>query len=79
MRFADVVPRSVEVTLPPTTWTQAILGTWLGLSAMSNLTVHATHIQFLTMLFPSALEARLILGLLGSWLFSPLSSFLKSL
>lgn len=58
--------RTVEVELPPDSWTKVQLGAWLALQALSILVMHATHIQFLTMLFPSALEARLILGLLGA-------------
>lgn len=38
---------------------------WLLLQGLNALAVHATHIQFLTMLFPSALEVRLIFILLG--------------
>lgn len=56
----------VEVDLPPDSWSKVGLGAWLFLQALSILVMHATHIQFLTMLFPSALEARLILGLLGA-------------
>ncbi|KAL8292259.1 hypothetical protein RQP46_001725 [Phenoliferia psychrophenolica] len=55
----------IEVTLPPATWNRGALAAWLLIQALSILVLHATHIQFLTMLFPSALEARLILGFLG--------------
>lgn len=51
--------------MPPSTWSQPKRGAWLFLQGMNSLVTHSTHIQFLTMLFPSALEARLILGLLG--------------
>lgn len=35
------------------------------MQGLNALIVHSTHIQFLTMLFPSTLEVNLILGLLG--------------
>ncbi|GAA5973971.1 hypothetical protein JCM21900_001004 [Sporobolomyces salmonicolor] len=55
----------IEITLPDDDWTNAQQGGWLCLQGLNSFIVHSTHIQFLTMLFPSALEARLILGLLG--------------
>ncbi|KAK4693077.1 hypothetical protein P7C70_g9001, partial [Phenoliferia sp. Uapishka_3] len=64
----------IEVTIRPSSWTQTDYGAWLFLQGLSNLAVHATHIQFLTMLFPSNLEARLILGFLGP--LALMSSFL---
>jgi len=57
---------SVEISLPDDNWTKAQRGGWLCMQGLNALIVHSTHIQFLTMLFPSSLEARLILGLLGS-------------
>jgi len=56
----------VEISLPDDDWTKAQRGGWLCMQGLNALIVHSTHIQFLTMLFPSSLEARLILGLLGS-------------
>lgn len=53
------------MSIPPAKWSQAKRGAWLLLQGLTALVTHLTHIQFLTMLFPSALEARLILGLLG--------------
>lgn len=61
----SAVARAVEISIPPTSWNQGKKGAWLLLQGCDSLIVHSTHIQFLTMLFPSALEARLILGLLG--------------
>ncbi|GAA5932596.1 hypothetical protein JCM3775_005973 [Rhodotorula graminis] len=55
----------IEVSFPKKSWSQAERGAWCLLQGLSALATHSTHIQFLTMLFPSALEARLILGLLG--------------
>lgn len=55
----------IEVPVPPSSWTHSQLGLWQTLLAISALAVHCTHIQFLTLLFPSMLEARLILALLG--------------
>ncbi|GAA5863499.1 hypothetical protein JCM1840_000044 [Sporobolomyces johnsonii] len=55
----------IEITLPDDDWTNAQQAGWLCLQGLNSFIVHSTHIQFLTMLFPSALEARLILGLLG--------------
>ncbi|GAA6058560.1 hypothetical protein JCM10212_006999 [Sporobolomyces blumeae] len=55
----------IEITLPKDEWTKAQRGGWLCLQGLNAMIVHLTHIQFLTMLFPSSLEARLILGLLG--------------
>jgi len=52
--------------LPPqNTWTSAERGTWLLMNATVSVLVQTTHIQFLTLLFPSRLEARLIYFLLG--------------
>lgn len=55
----------VEITLPDDDWTKAQRGGWLCMQGLNALVVHSTHIQFLTMLFPSTLEVNLILGLLG--------------
>ncbi|GAA5922622.1 uncharacterized protein JCM15063_003365 [Sporobolomyces koalae] len=55
----------IEITLPDDDWTTAQRGGWLCMQGLNALIVHSTHIQFLTMLFPSTLEVNLILGLLG--------------
>ncbi|GJN91553.1 hypothetical protein Rhopal_004576-T1 [Rhodotorula paludigena] len=55
----------IEVSFPKKSWSQPQRAAWLLLQGLNALATHSTHIQFLTMLFPSALEARLILGLLG--------------
>ncbi|GAA5977378.1 hypothetical protein JCM5350_002445 [Sporobolomyces pararoseus] len=55
----------IEITLPDDDWTKAQRGGWLCMEGLNALIVHSTHIQFLTMLFPSTLEVNLILGLLG--------------
>ncbi|UZJ56675.1 hypothetical protein CBS101457_005995 [Exobasidium rhododendri] len=57
----------IGVQIPPQdgSWTLVQEGFYLLMRAMSTSLVHLTHIQFLTLLFPSALEARLILWMLG--------------
>ncbi|BGP21482.1 hypothetical protein Rt10032_c01g0189 [Rhodotorula toruloides] len=55
----------IEVSFPKDSWGTAQRAAWLLLQGLNALAVHATHIQFLTMLFPSALEVRLIFFLLG--------------
>ncbi|GAA5980741.1 hypothetical protein JCM10908_001760 [Rhodotorula pacifica] len=55
----------IEVRVPRTEWGVPRSAAWLLLQAINMLATHSTHIQFLTMLFPSVLEAGLILGLLG--------------
>ncbi|GAA5908050.1 uncharacterized protein JCM6883_004100 [Sporobolomyces salmoneus] len=55
----------IEITLPDDDWSKAKRGGWLCMQGLNALIVHSTHIQFLTMLFPSTLEVNLILGLLG--------------
>ncbi|TNY20621.1 hypothetical protein DMC30DRAFT_352040, partial [Rhodotorula diobovata] len=55
----------IEVSFPKKAWSQGERAAWFLLQGLNALATHSTHIQFLTMLFPSALEARLILGLLG--------------
>lgn len=53
------------MSFPKKAWSQGERAAWFLLQGLNALATHSTHIQFLTMLFPSALEARLILGLLG--------------
>ncbi|GAA5916685.1 hypothetical protein JCM8208_003902 [Rhodotorula glutinis] len=60
----------IEVSFPKKSWSQAERAAWCLLQGLNALATHSTHIQFLTMLFPSALEARLILGLLGPLAFA---------
>ncbi|GAA6015213.1 hypothetical protein JCM11491_000506 [Sporobolomyces phaffii] len=55
----------IEITLPDDDWSQPHRAAWLCMQGLNALVVHSTHIQFLTMLFPSTLEVNLILGLLG--------------
>lgn len=55
----------IEVRVPRQEWGVPKSAAWLLLQAVNMLATHSTHIQFLTMLFPSNLEAGLILGLLG--------------
>ncbi|KAK4057657.1 hypothetical protein OIO90_001305 [Microbotryomycetes sp. JL221] len=55
----------IEVAMPPRYWSQPARGAWLFLQGANSFLTHSTHIQFLTMLFPSTLEIKLILGLLG--------------
>jgi hypothetical protein len=57
----------IAVQIPPQdgSWTLVQEAFYLLMRALSTLSIHLTHIQFLTLLFPSALEARLILWMLG--------------
>ncbi|KAJ3835187.1 hypothetical protein F5878DRAFT_664088 [Lentinula raphanica] len=47
------------------TWSPVERGTWLMMNAAVSALAQITHIHFLTLLFPSRLEARLIFSLLG--------------
>ncbi len=57
----------IGIQLPPgdNSWTQLQEVFFLLMRAITTALIHITHIQFLTLLFPSALEARLILWMLG--------------
>ena len=55
----------IEVLIPNSDWSTGDRAAWLLLQGVVALAVHATHIQFLTLLFPSQLEVRLICGILG--------------
>ncbi|EPQ32097.1 uncharacterized protein PFL1_00294 [Pseudozyma flocculosa PF-1] len=57
----------IGVQVPPgdESWTTVQEVFYLLMRAITTLLIHVTHIQFLTLLFPSALEARLILWMLG--------------
>ncbi|GAA5918116.1 hypothetical protein JCM6882_006349 [Rhodosporidiobolus microsporus] len=55
----------IEISIPKKSWSEGKKSAWLLLQGLNALATHSTHIQFLTMLFPSSLEVKLILGLLG--------------
>ncbi|THH16531.1 hypothetical protein EW146_g4126 [Bondarzewia mesenterica] len=60
----------VAVDVPPLTetddsWSTAGIAAWLMMNATTSALIQITHIQFLTLLYPSRLEARLIFILLG--------------
>ncbi|KAI0076392.1 hypothetical protein K474DRAFT_1663066 [Panus rudis PR-1116 ss-1] len=61
----------VAVDIPPlddlknSGWTNGELAAWLLMNATTSALIQITHIQFLTLLFPSGLERRLIFTLLG--------------
>ncbi|OAV92971.1 hypothetical protein, variant [Puccinia triticina 1-1 BBBD Race 1] len=55
----------IEVTMPMTDWNLVPLAGWYIMQGAVTFLAHATHIQFLTLLFPSTLERRLILAFLG--------------
>ncbi|KAH0829103.1 hypothetical protein J3R83DRAFT_2569 [Lanmaoa asiatica] len=46
-------------------WTPSESATWVVMNATTSVIVQITHVHFLTLLFPSDLEARLIFGLVG--------------
>jgi len=58
----------VSVDIPPECsegWSTAGRAAWLLMTATTGMLIQCTHIQFLTLLFPSKLERRLIFTLLG--------------
>jgi len=58
----------LAVDVPPsfnTDWPTADMAAWLLMTATTAGLIQVTHIQFLTLLFPSKLERRLIYALLG--------------
>lgn len=57
----------IGIQMPPQdgSWSVARQALYLLMRAISIALVHLTHIQFLTLLYPSALEARLIFWMLG--------------
>ncbi|TXT08867.1 hypothetical protein VHUM_02995 [Vanrija humicola] len=55
----------VSVSIPGDNWTTAENAAWYLLQALSNGLANLTHIQFLTLLYPSRTEARLIFLALG--------------
>lgn len=60
----------IQVSVPPDTATPAENGGWAFLRMVCNLLVQLTHIQFLTLLFPSSTEVKLIIILLGPLAFA---------
>ncbi|KAI6115860.1 hypothetical protein F5141DRAFT_1099295 [Pisolithus sp. B1] len=48
-----------------THWTFAQIATWTAMNATTSVIVQITHIHFLTLLYPSDLEAKLVLFTLG--------------
>lgn len=55
----------IAVAIPNEQWTHGQIVAYYFLQTFLALSCHATHVHFLTMLFPSALEAKLIFGMLG--------------
>ncbi|THH33057.1 hypothetical protein EUX98_g1107 [Antrodiella citrinella] len=59
----------IAVDIPPLEdndgWSHGELAAWLLMNATTSALIQITHIQFLTLLFPSGLERRLIFALLG--------------
>ncbi|KAG8740048.1 hypothetical protein FRC10_004806 [Ceratobasidium sp. 414] len=55
----------VAVVIPGAEWTNTQEAWWLVMESTTSGLVHITHIQFLTLLYPSGIEARLIFLLLG--------------
>ncbi|ODN83562.1 hypothetical protein L202_01682 [Cryptococcus amylolentus CBS 6039] len=55
----------VAVTIPPTSWSTGQNAAWFLLQALNAGLSNITHIQFLTLLYPSRTEARLIIFVLG--------------
>lgn len=75
-RFWPFMFDYVEVTMPPPDWKTIPLAGWYTMQGAVTCLAHATHIQFLTLLFPSSLEKKLIISFLGPLcLFSSLLFF----
>ncbi|KAJ7099514.1 hypothetical protein B0H15DRAFT_1018744 [Mycena belliarum] len=60
----------IAVNVPPLDsstngWSMAEKATWLVMNASTSGLIQITHIQFLTLLYPSRVEGRLIFALLG--------------
>ncbi|TIA87935.1 hypothetical protein E3P99_02898 [Wallemia hederae] len=67
-KVASIWPYMFEYTaidIPPIEWDVWKTGAWLAMLAIVSALVNLTHIQFLTLLFPSDLEQLLIFTLLG--------------
>ncbi|KAM5543059.1 hypothetical protein V8D89_003443 [Ganoderma adspersum] len=61
----DIPPLDDKDTGDTTDWAMGELAAWLLMNATTSGLIQITHIQFLTLLFPSGLERRLIYVLLG--------------
>ncbi|KAF8070396.1 hypothetical protein FPV67DRAFT_1561224 [Lyophyllum atratum] len=55
----------IAVKMDSDEWSVAERATWLVMNASTSGLIQITHIQFLTLLYPSRLEGRLIFALLG--------------
>ncbi|KAG8728917.1 hypothetical protein FRC11_009949, partial [Ceratobasidium sp. 423] len=55
----------VAVDIPSDAWSDTQEAWWLVMESTTSGLVHITHIQFLTLLYPSGIEARLTFLLLG--------------
>ncbi|WVW85403.1 hypothetical protein I302_107441 [Kwoniella bestiolae CBS 10118] len=67
-KSADIWPYDLDyvaVSIPPPNWNTGRCAAWFLLQALNNGLSNITHIQFLTMLYPSRTEARLIMFVLG--------------
>ncbi|KAK0241352.1 hypothetical protein EDD85DRAFT_993113 [Armillaria nabsnona] len=62
----NVPPMDTSISSTSTVWTTAELATWLIMNATTSGLIQITHIQFLTLLYPSRLEGRLIFSLLSA-------------
>ncbi|KAF9047465.1 hypothetical protein BJ165DRAFT_1403175 [Panaeolus papilionaceus] len=61
----NVPPSDLDLDTTRGGWTVAEKATWLVMNASTSGLIQITHIQFLTLLYPSKLEGRLIFALLG--------------
>ncbi|PPQ84262.1 hypothetical protein CVT26_011854, partial [Gymnopilus dilepis] len=61
----NVPPLDVTSNSNSNEWSVAEKATWLVMNASTSGLIQITHIQFLTILYPSRLEGRLIFALLG--------------
>ncbi|TFK21994.1 hypothetical protein FA15DRAFT_681894 [Coprinopsis marcescibilis] len=59
------VPPPLDTQVDTNVWSMAERATWLVMNASTSGLIQITHIQFLTLLYPSRLEGRLIFTLLG--------------
>ncbi|KAJ2918545.1 hypothetical protein MD484_g1824, partial [Candolleomyces efflorescens] len=59
------VPPPLDTEFDSDMWSTAERATWLVMNASTSGLIQITHIQFLTLLYPSQLEGRLIFALLG--------------
>ncbi|EEB90205.1 hypothetical protein MPER_11618 [Moniliophthora perniciosa FA553] len=61
----SVPPSTEDVKNDPREWSIAERATWFIMTATTSVLVQTTHVQFLTLLYPSSLERRLIFSMLG--------------